>query len=185
MNYHYSIDNEHINYFPKRCKFENSSILTYYLSTIIIIIAVTTMKFPIFLIAFFLLIQITSIHVNSGIIKAGPATLPVLKDAYYVCLKTIPNNKNNNNSDVIIAEHKEFFKELNQKGINFTVRHEFFDYVNGISLVLPGGLDSLKRVADVSVVSYIEPVVCIYIYIYILYCMYASIYVVYNLNFFV
>ncbi|CAJ0745168.1 8486_t:CDS:2, partial [Entrophospora sp. SA101] len=36
-------------------------------------------------------------------------------------------------------------KKLNQKGINFTVRHEFFDYVNGISLTLPGGLDSLKK----------------------------------------
>nr|CAG8475858.1 10376_t:CDS:10 [Entrophospora candida] len=79
------------------------------------------MKFPIFLIVFFLLIQIIYIHVAiSGIIKAGPATLPVLKDAYYVY-------------------------------INFTVRHEFFDYVNGISLTLPGGLDSLKKVADISV----------------------------------
>ncbi|CAJ0762180.1 14300_t:CDS:2, partial [Entrophospora sp. SA101] len=38
-----------------------------------------------------------------------------------------------------------FFKELNQKGINFTVRHEFFDYINGVSFLLPGGLDSLKK----------------------------------------
>ncbi|CAJ0651907.1 9857_t:CDS:10 [Entrophospora sp. SA101] len=45
----------------------------------------------------------------------------------------------------------QIFKELNQKSINFTVRHEFFDYVNGISLLLPGGLDSLKKVADISV----------------------------------
>ncbi|CAH1759833.1 506_t:CDS:10, partial [Entrophospora sp. SA101] len=55
----------------------------------------------------------------------GPATLPVLKDAYY--------------------------------GINFTVRHEFFDYINGVSFLLPGGLDSLKKVADISVNLNIVP----------------------------
>src|SRR5689334_17437191 len=110
------------------------------------------MKSCIFITIFSLIIQINFVNVvTSGIIKLGPATLPILKDVYYVCLKTTPSD---GNLDKIKAEHDEFFKGLNQRGISFTVRHEFFDYINGVSLVLSGGgLDTLQKITDISVVT--------------------------------
>ncbi|CAG8635882.1 13819_t:CDS:10 [Funneliformis caledonium] len=91
-----------------------------------------------------------------GIIKRAPKHVEIVENAYILKFTITPSLDDRKKHVEIIKQHEYFHAEIKKKGLNITVRYEFYELINAISFEIKE--DDLEKIVEIVGVQSIEPV---------------------------
>ncbi|CAI2174511.1 512_t:CDS:10 [Funneliformis geosporum] len=90
-----------------------------------------------------------------GIIKRAPKHVEIVENVYILKF-TITPSLDDKEKHEIIKQHENFHSEIKKKGLNISVRYEFYELINAISFEVKE--NDLEKIVEITGVQSIEPV---------------------------